>query len=221
MRPQLSVIMASYNGANYLAEAFAGLHAQGPGLEILVIDDSSTDDSPMVARSLGATVHCIPHSGQARARNYGLALAKGNFIMFHDQDDVLHADSLPRMLGAMSEMPELPAVLAQAQDFLSPELAMTERHRLRPHQTPYFGYLGATLFRKETLLAVGGFSEALRAGEAADLMLRIQNSGTAPGRLSFVAMRRRIHGNNASRLMRGQQFAEYASSLRKRLHPGD
>lgn len=216
----VSIIMACYNGANYLAEAFAGLRAQGPGLEVLVIDDASTDASPELARSLGASVHCIPHSGQARARNFGLALAQGHFIMFHDQDDVLHPDSLPRMLGALSEAPALPAVMAQAQDFLSPELSGGECARLRPRQAPYFGYLGATLFRKEALLALGGFSEALRAGEAADLLLRIQASGPAPGRLPFVAMRRRIHGNNASRLMRGQQFAEYASSLRKRLLPG-
>lgn len=220
MRPPLSVIMACYNGAPYLAEAIGGLRLQKVKLEILVMDDASTDGTPELARSLGATVHCLPHSGQARARNFGLALAKGHFIMFHDQDDVLHPDSLPRMLGALREAPALPAVMAQAQDFLSPELAGEERARLRPRQAPYFGYLGATLFRKEALLALGGFSETLRAGEAADLLLRIQASGPAPGRLPFVAMRRRLHGNNASRLMRGQQFAEYASSLRKRLQPG-
>lgn len=212
--------MACYNGAPYLAEAIGGLRLQKVELEILVMDDASTDDSPKVARSLGATVHCIPHSGQARARNFGLALAKGHFIMFHDQDDVLHPASLPRMLEALSRGPALAAVMAQAQDFLSLELAEEERARLRPRQAPYFGYLGATLFRKEALLAVGGFSEALKAGEAADLLLRIQSLGPGPGRLPFVAMRRRIHGNNASRLMREQQFAEYASSLRKRLEPG-
>lgn len=213
----LSIIMACYNGRPYLAEAFAGLAAQGLELELLVIDDASTDGSPELARALGATVRTIPHSGQAAARNLGLAVAAGDYIMFHDQDDVLEPESLPRMLAALRADPGLPAVMAQARDFLSPDLDSAERSRLRPRREPYFGYLGATLFRMQALTAVDGFSEALKAGEAADLLLRIQTEVRAPLRLPFVAMRRRIHGNNASRLMRGQQFAEYAASLRKHL----
>lgn len=214
MRTTLSAIMACYNGSSYLAEAIGALRSQGIGLEILVIDDASTDGSAELAQQLGATVCTIPHRGQAVARNIGLAMAAGDSVIFHDQDDVLQPEILPRMLRALQAAPDVSAVMAQAQDFLSPDLDSAECARLRLRNEPYFGYLGATLFRKEALLAIGGFSETLKAGEATDLLLRILASGPAPLRLPLVAMRRRIHKNNASRLMRRQQFTEYAASLR-------
>lgn len=213
----ISVIMACYNGKKYLAEAIAGLRAQETELEILVVDDASTDGSAQLARDLGVTVRTIPHSGQAAARNAGLSLACGRFILFHDQDDVLHPCILPRMLEVLHSMPESPAVMAQARDFLSPDLDNEDRVRLRPRENPYFGYLGATLFRKEVLDAVGGFSETLKAGEAADLLFRIQATGRVVTHVPFIAIQRRIHGSNASRTMRGQQFKEYAGSLRAHL----
>lgn len=206
--------MACYNGSNYLAEAIGGLYSQELLIEILVMDDASTDGSARLAKQLGATVHTIPHSGQAVARNLGLPMAMGEFILFHDQDDVLLPEVLPKMVAALRAAPPVAAVMAQARDFLSPELDSAERARLRPRAEPYFGYLGATLFRKDALVAAGGFSETLKAGEAADLLLRLQASGPGPLRLPIVAMRRRIHKNNASRLMREQQFTEYAASLR-------
>lgn len=213
----ISVIIACYNGKKYLAEAIAGLRAQETALEILVVDDASADGSAQLARDLGVTVRTMPHSGQAVARNAGLSLACGRFILFHDQDDVLHPYVLPRMLEVLHSMPESPAVMAQAQDFLSPDLGHEDRVRLRPRENPYFGYLGATLFRKEVLDAVGGFSETLKAGEAADLLFRIQATGRVVTHVPFIAIQRRIHGNNASRTMRGQQFKEYAGSLRAHL----
>lgn len=220
MSKVISVIIACYNGRKYLAEAISGLREQGIGLEILVVDDASTDGSAQLARDLGVMVRTIPHSGQAAARNTGLSLACGRFILFHDQDDVLHPCILPRMLGVFHSMPEIPAVMAQAQDFFSPDLGNEERIRLRSRENPYFGYLGATLFRKEVLDAVGGFSETLKAGEAADLLFRIQETGRVVTHVPFIAIQRRIHGSNASRIMRGQQFKEYACSLRTHLRQG-
>lgn len=213
----VSVIIACYNGAKYLAEAVHGLHAQDIPLEIIVVDDASTDGSAQLAADLGCTVAVVRHGGQAAARNVGLSLSRGNVVMFHDQDDVLRPKVLHKMLAPLREEPCVAVVMAQAMDFLSPDLDVEDVARLVPRLNPYFGFLGATMFRKDVLDDVGGLSEALKAGEAADLLFRVRDAGHVVRQLPFVAMDRRLHAHNTSRLMRPVQFRDYASTLRRHL----
>lgn len=217
MNMPLSVIIACYNGKKYLSNAIEGIQRQNIPLEIIVVDDSSTDNSAELAADLGCTVRTIPHSGQSAARNVGLGMAQGEFIMFHDQDDVLQPDSAPRMMEIMRTDSSISAVMAQAKDFLSPELDTREQSTLLPRAEPYFGFLGATLFRKNVFASVGNFSTTLKAGEAADLLLRIRAAGLVVQQTPFIAIRRRLHENNTGRQLRKTQFREYAASLRNHL----
>lgn len=214
---KISVIVACYNGEKYLIEAINGLRSQNFSLEILVMDDESVDTSVQIATILGCTVRTVPHGGQAAARNAGLRIARGQFIMFHDQDDVLCPGALRSMAEPLESNVTIAAVMAQTVDFLSPELDDDERRKLSPRPEPYFGFLGATLFRKETLAALGGCSESLKAGEAADLLFRLQTAGHIVRHLPVTVMKRRLHTRNTSRLMRQTQFRDYASVLRGHL----
>lgn len=213
----LSVIIASYNGSNYLSNCINALHTQNINMEIIVIDDSSTDDSVKIAQNLGCIVHIIPHSGQATARNVGITLAQGNFIMFHDQDDILQPDILHYMIEKLSYDTSIAGVMGQAKDFISPELPLNSTINIIQRQNPYFGFLGATVFRKNILDTIGYFSTDLKAGEATDFLLRIKSSGLHLLYLPIVVINRRIHNTNTSRLLRKVQFKEYATSLRKQL----
>jgi len=123
MTPGLtSIIIPTYNHAKTLREAIASAAEQGAGVEVIVVDDGSTDDTPdlMVrgiawAREVGRGAadwlryFQQEHAGPSAARNRGLAEARGEFVMFLDADDLIVPDKVERQLAAMT--PEVDWVL--------------------------------------------------------------------------------------------------------------
>jgi glycosyltransferase involved in cell wall biosynthesis len=94
--PAISVITPCYNGAMYLRQTIESVLTQTyPPLEMIVVDDGSTDDSAAIAESFGPPVRVIRqrNAGTAAARDAGLALAQGEYIHFLDGDDLLQPDS--------------------------------------------------------------------------------------------------------------------------------
>lgn len=88
--PLVSVVIPVYNGAKYLAAAVESALAQTyQPIEIIAVDDGSTDDSPELIDSYGSRVIAVKQSngGVASARNAGRLRARGNFVAFLDQDD--------------------------------------------------------------------------------------------------------------------------------------
>jgi hypothetical protein len=88
--PLVSVVVPVYNGARYLRQALDSALAQTyQPLQVLVVDDGSTDASPALIASYGSRVVSIrqPNAGVAQARNTGLRAASGELIAFLDQDD--------------------------------------------------------------------------------------------------------------------------------------
>src|SRR5262245_66638565 len=95
--PALSVIIPTYNCGRFLRESLDSIFAQTErDLEVIVVDDGSTDDTPAVlARYAGRiTVVQGAHGGLSAARNLGLARATGDWVAFHDADDVAVRDRL-------------------------------------------------------------------------------------------------------------------------------
>ena len=96
--PLVSVIIPSYNYAGFLLHAVSSVLQQRcpqVEVEVIVVDDGSTDNTAEVARSFGPDVHYIyqENQGLSAARNAGLHAARGDFIAFLDADD-LHAKEL-------------------------------------------------------------------------------------------------------------------------------
>jgi glycosyltransferase involved in cell wall biosynthesis len=104
-RPVISVIIPCYNAAAWLPATIESAVGQTwPHVEIIVVDDGSSDDSVAIARrysSRNVRVETIPNSGAAAARNHGLALARGDYLQFLDADDLLGPDKLERQLGRL------------------------------------------------------------------------------------------------------------------------
>lgn len=99
--PLVSVILPVYNRAGWVARAVASVLAQTHRhLELLVIDDGSTDDTRRVLEGFGPRVKVLgqAHAGAESARNLGLERARGEFVAFIDSDDVWYADRLSRQL---------------------------------------------------------------------------------------------------------------------------
>src|ERR1700682_4446766 len=102
--PLVSIIIPVYNAAHFLPQAMASIRAQGyDSLEIVVVDDGSTDNCADVAKSLGSDVRYDRqvNRGPSAARNRGLALARGELIAFLDVDDQWPAQKLSVQLGRL------------------------------------------------------------------------------------------------------------------------
>lgn len=90
--PTVSVIISSHNYARYVGQAIESALAQTrKPLDVIVVDDGSTDESPAIIRSFGSRIVPIikPNAGQASALNAGFAASRGEVIIFLDSDDVL------------------------------------------------------------------------------------------------------------------------------------
>ncbi|PAY16601.1 hypothetical protein CKO51_25840 [Rhodopirellula sp. SM50] len=97
----ISVVIPCYNGSAYLRETLESAIAQThPVLEVIVVDDGSTDDSADVAESLGAPVRVIrqKNQGESVARNRAIQEAQGEWIALLDADDIWHPEKLEAQL---------------------------------------------------------------------------------------------------------------------------
>jgi glycosyltransferase involved in cell wall biosynthesis len=101
----ISVVIPCFNGSRYLGATIRSVLAQtAPPMEILVVDDGSTDDSASVAGSFGQAVRIIqqPNQGESVARNRGIDEAKGEWIAFVDADDLWEPGKLAAQLKLAS-----------------------------------------------------------------------------------------------------------------------
>jgi glycosyltransferase involved in cell wall biosynthesis len=104
----ISVIIPTYNCAQYLRESLDSILGQTHApQEVIVVDDGSTDDTAKVLAAYGGHISAVaaPHRGYAAARNLGLSHARGEWIGFHDADDVALPDRLAAPLQALRQHP--------------------------------------------------------------------------------------------------------------------
>lgn len=106
MRPQVTVVIPVYNTRDYVGETVQSVLDQSlAGVEVIAVDDGSTDGSLEVLRSFGDRIKVIAqaNSGQAAARNAAVEAASGEFVYFMDSDDLLEKDTLKRCVERCRE----------------------------------------------------------------------------------------------------------------------
>lgn len=111
--PLVSIVIASYDYERFLAQAIDSALAQThPAVEVVVVDDGSTDRSPDIIRGYGDRVDPVfqPNAGQAAAWNTGRRQASGDIVLFLDADDRLDADVVSRIVACFAEQPDLAKV---------------------------------------------------------------------------------------------------------------
>lgn len=201
MRPVISVLIGVYNGERYLREAIDSAFSQTyRPLEVVVVDDGSTDGSADVARSYGDSVVFgqQENKGNGSARNHAVRLATGELFAFMDADDISPADRLERQWAALEADPELDVVFGHAREFVSPELSEEERATVRapaPEPAPWVS-ANLMLVRRESFERVGPFSEELRVGVTVDWCARARDAGLRSTMLPGIVLERRIHLTN-------------------------
>ncbi|MDB5150381.1 MAG: hypothetical protein JWQ57_4401 [Mucilaginibacter sp.] len=112
--PLVSVIVPLYNAERYVEQCINSILAQTwPNIEVIIIDDSSTDNSFVIAQKFESekvTLVRQPNSGASVARNHGLKLAKGKYIQFMDADDLLSKDKIEAQVNILNKNKDYIAV---------------------------------------------------------------------------------------------------------------
>ncbi|HHP7245308.1 MAG TPA: glycosyltransferase family 2 protein [Elainellaceae cyanobacterium] len=216
--PLVSVIIPAFNGDRFIADAIDSVLGQTyPHVELIVVDDGSSDRSSQVVQSYGDRLRYLwqLNQGVAAARNQGLQGAQGDLIAFLDQDDCYHPQKLEGQVSCLKTQPQLGwvnsgwqiadehgQVLSAVQPWLGiPTLDQAAWIVWKPV------FLGAMLFRREWLDRVDGFREQFHYVSDVDLALRLAIAGCQADWVQQSTVIYRQHERNASRNV-GQQVDE-------------
>ena len=184
---KVSVVIPAHNASQNIGEAVRQSLSQAKGsleLEVIVVDDGSTDNTSEVAEAAGAQVIRQPNAGPAAARNRGWQSANGDFICFTDSDCIPSENWVANLLrgftgwqvGAMAGSYDIANGTSWLARWVHQEII--ERHSRMPIFIRAFGSYNVAI-PKYVLEAVAGFDPSYRkaSGEDNDLSYRILKQG--------------------------------------------
>jgi hypothetical protein len=195
--PLISVIMPVFNGEKFIERAVGNILSQNyPAIELIVVDDESTDRSAEIIQSLDTDLRYFrqTNKGPGAARNRGILNASGDIIAFLDVDDYWPPNNLSLLIGELLQNPALDVVRGHAQLVRESEGGETE-FLGSPHES-FPNYIGAGVYRKRVFAKVGMYDASLRFGEDNDWFNRAREAGIHMKRLDEVTLFVRRHGGN-------------------------
>jgi glycosyltransferase involved in cell wall biosynthesis len=193
----VTVIVAAYNGEKFLRGALESVFRQDyQPFEVVFVDDGSTDGTAEIARSFPVHYLHQENQGLPAARNAALRVARGEFVAFADDDDLLPPSKLTVQARFLSEHPETGCVLGRQEWIVEEGVEPPELKR-----DPIFGELGgiqlvSAMFRRAVLDELGGFDPTYRYAEDRDLFVRMREHGVEIEVLPDVVLHKRLHGSN-------------------------
>lgn len=247
-RPKVSVVIPAFNAGRFLSDSIGAVLAQRDvALEVIVVDDGSTDDTPAVAAAFGERIRYVrqQNAGPSRARNRGLAEARGEFIAFLDADDLWTGDKLRRQLDLLARHSDVGWCFADAVEFDDDAAAAATTFFQSKRRLPTVAACAdgdARVFARPivedllyenfvvtstVVLRAGGwpreewfartvyFDETLFNGQDFDLWLRLAMHYPA-AYIADVLVRKRRHDANISR--RGQSVMRNRVRLRRTIY---
>jgi glycosyltransferase involved in cell wall biosynthesis len=208
----ISVIIPVRNGAHFVASAIGTIAAQRqPNLEVVLIDDGSTDDLAEPVARCPDYVRCLRQEplGQAAARNHGVRNTKGDLIAFLDVDDLWSGNHLSTLSRALKEDAEAGIAQGMMRQFWSASDGKCYGTAL--YRMPY---LGSCLFRRSVFNRCGLFDESMPHGEDYDFMFRCWENDVVKVNMPELSLLYRRHTGNMSR---GRNRAAHLLVLKRRI----
>ena len=199
-KTQLSVIIPVYNGERHLAEAIDSVLAQNHrSIEVIIVDDGSTDGSANIANSYGSSIRYYKqlNLGTAAAKNRGTDLACGEYLAFLDADDIWPEDRIRVQLKAFDAHPDVDIVSGYVKQFFSPDMTESVKKRIHNSTDLIPGHvISAMLIKRQAFFRVGLFETQWTVGADMSWYLRSQEMGLKIMILPDLVLLRRIHESN-------------------------
>jgi glycosyltransferase involved in cell wall biosynthesis len=232
LTPLASVLIGAYESGATLARAIEAVLAQTVAeLELIVVDDGSSDDSPAIAAAAAARdprVHLLrmPRNvGISRSLNAGMTVARAPVIAVQDADDVSEPGRLERQLELLDARPDVAVVGARMREVDESGTELRPRTSFAPGDVRpvllRFNPIPNTIaaFRREHVLAAGGYDARYRYAMEYDLWLRLAERHPVVTLDEVLGTRQMSRTNVAARAERAQiaeALAIRARALRRR-----
>lgn len=205
--PRVSVVISTYNRERYVGLAIESVLAQTfPDIELIVVDDGSTDSTRDVVSRFGSRVRYAyqDNSERAAARNHGLRLASGQYVAFLDSDDLWLPEKIELELRRFEQYPEAGVVFSDAMfmDESGAPLGQLVRRAyegnvLRRIARRNFVHIGAHLIRRGLLLDLNGFNETRALSGSEDWEAWVRLAAFRPfAHLRRTTLKYRVHGGS-------------------------
>jgi glycosyltransferase involved in cell wall biosynthesis len=180
--PKASIVITTHNRPQLLPRAINSARSSGGEVEVVVVDDASSDETAGICRSLSGInyVRVDRNRGVAGARNLGLLASRGEYISFLDDDDVRLVNSLDQQVAVLEKDSHAALIYGQA----IPEAPNGAQHQAYPADCPQgdlfwelltrnFIPCGSAVFRRAVLSQVGLLDESIPGIDDWDLWIRI------------------------------------------------
>lgn len=206
-KPLVSILVAAYNGEQYVAQAIeSALNQTYSNIEVIVVNDGSTDRTPEIVKSYLDDKRVIyfsqPNKGISGARNKAFELSHGGYITFLDSDDFYAPTKVEEEVNFLESHPECGAAYCRVLSFYT-DVPETMYHYRRPMPSGnIFGDLlrhqfinpGVVMMRREVFVSERGFNPDFRDAEDWDLWRRLSYRG-----VKFGFINRELHYNRMHR----------------------
>lgn len=199
--PLVSVVIPVYNCERYLVSSIDSvLHQSYEPIELIVVDDGSTDGSEEIIRHYSnLTAFRQSHKGVSAARNLGVSKASGEYIAFLDADDLWLEKKIESQVRFLKEKPGIGIVICKYSCFMEREDSPPPWIERDIFKKIRFGFIPSCLLcRRDVFDEVGMFDESYQTGEDLDWLARAKDAKKRIGRIDEVQVQKRYHGQNIS-----------------------
>lgn len=199
----VSIIIPAYNAEAFINDAIESVLAQDHRpLEVIVVDDGSSDETAQIAEKFGPPVICHrqKNGGPPMARNRGLQLARGEYIGFLDADDLYEPGRMKLQFDKLQQNPGVAVVMGRImREHLDSEPGESIAFKPAESDDRVSLQLGLGLFRRAVFEQVGVMEASLQHSDDWDWFMRARELQVPMLFHDDVVLRARLHGNNMTR----------------------
>ncbi len=207
----VSVVIPAYNVADYIEQSIFSVVSQTyKELEIIVVDDGSTDATAAIADAYAkqdTRIRIITQSnkGLAAARNTGIANAHGDYVCILDSDDIMLPNKIAEQYAFLDSHPEYNIAYSDLYHFMDGKKSVYH-HPIAPLSTPHYESLlygnvinpNTVFFRRSLFEKYGGFDESIRSAEDWEYWLHVAWNGSTFGYQPIKLTLYRVRNNSLS-----------------------